>query len=206
MERKIKVAITGGIGSGKSTVCEWIAELGHPVFSCDTIYKQLYPTEEFQRELRLAFPACVKDGIVDKTLLTKTVFSDNLALEKLNRLSHPRIMARLYAEMEKVNAPISFAEVPLLFEEGLDNAFDYVIVVLRNLEDRIAAVIERDGADRSAVLARIQNQWDYDLPQNRARLQEAKFFIIENRTNIQELRIEVQDILFWLLKEVKQLP
>jgi dephospho-CoA kinase len=199
MKQKIKVAITGGIGSGKSTVAKYIAELGHAVFSCDEIYKELYDSPIFQGELMLAFPDCVKNGRVDKGLLSQKVFSDSLALQKLNTLSHPRIMSCLYEKMSKVSEPIAFAEVPLLFEGGLEQDFDYVIVVLRNIERRIAAILERDGVDRTAALARIQKQWDYDLPQNRIRFKEKKFFIIENDADIQCLQQAIERTLSHLI-------
>ena len=95
MKDKIKVAITGGIGSGKSTVTEYIADMGYSVFSCDTIYKEIYPTDAFQQKLRAAFPSCVKNGLLDKKLLTAAVFSDDAARKTLNALTHPCILSHL---------------------------------------------------------------------------------------------------------------
>ena len=201
MKDKIKVAITGGIGSGKSTVAEYIADMGYSVFSCDTIYKEIYPMDAFQQKLRAAFPSCIKNGLLDKKLLTAAVFSDDAARKTLNALAHPCILSRLYEKMDCVNSPIVFAEVPLLFETGLEDAFDFVIVVMRDIEQRIHAIIERDGGTSNDARKRIQAQWDYDSPQNRLRLQEKKFFILYNQADLDQLKNGVNEILYSISNE-----
>ena len=201
MKNKIKVAITGGIGSGKSTVAEYLSNMGYSVFSCDTIYKEIYPTDAFQQKLRAAFPSCVKNGLLDKKLLTAAVFSDDAARKTLNALTHPCILSRLYEKMDCVNSPIVFAEVPLLFETGLEDAFDFVIVVMRDIEQRIHAIIERDGGTSNDARKRIQAQWDYDSPQNRLHLQEKKFFILYNQADRDQLKNGVNEILYSISNE-----
>ena len=204
MRSIIKVAITGGIGSGKSTVSKYISDLGYPVFSCDEIYKNIYATDDFQNQLSEAFPACVKNGRVDKGLLAKIVFSDPSALQRLNKLSHPIIMSELFSQMQAANAGVVFAEVPLLMEEKLDDDFDCVIVVMRDKEKRVEGICNRDKTDRAKAESRIKNQWDYDSPENKQKLLQDKFFILENNATEQHLQSNVKKLIDELILKMKQ--
>lgn len=158
-----KIAITGGIGSGKSAVCRILKERGYPVFSCDEINRTLLSEKSYLDGLCALFPACVKDGNLQKTALAALVFSDKEALETFNAYAHPRISERLQREMEGARKTC-FAEVPLLFESGIAEQFDGVIVVLRNKEERIRAVVTRDGLTAERAEARMKQQFDYDGP------------------------------------------
>lgn len=195
MKSKIKVAITGGIGSGKSTVSKYISDLGYPVFSCDEIYKKIYTTDDFQNQLKVVFPNLVRDGRVDKCLLAEAVFSDPISLERLNALSHPIIMSKLFSQMEESTSDVVFAEVPLLLEVNLDEEFDIVIVVFRDKEKRIEAICNRDQTNRVAAEARIKNQWDYDSDKNKSKLLQDKFFILENNSTEQQLQSNVRKLI-----------
>ena len=158
-----KIAITGGIGSGKSAVCRILKERGYPVFSCDEINRTLLSEKSYLEGLCALFPTCVKDGNLQKTALAALVFSDKEALETLNAYAHPRISERLQRDMDGAEKTC-FAEVPLLFESGIAEQFDGVIVVLRNKEERIRAVVTRDGLTPEQAEARIKQQFDYDGP------------------------------------------
>jgi dephospho-CoA kinase len=193
--KKFRVAITGGIGSGKSTVARYIAEQGYPVYSCDEIYKQLYNTSKYQKELQEAFPSCVVDGKVDKTLLSSLVFNDPQSLQKLNALAHTRIMQTLEREMEHAKNRIVFAEVPLLFEGGYETLFDAVLVVLRDREQRISSIVSRDQLERGAAEKRLFSQIDYDNSKRIADFQEKGYFLIKNNKSQSDLKNEVEKIL-----------
>ena len=158
-----KIAITGGIGSGKSAVCRILKERGYPVFSCDEINRALLGEKSYLDGLCALFPACVKDGKLNKTALSALVFSDKEALKTLNAYAHPRISERLRCDMEGAEKTC-FAEVPLLFESGMTKQFDGAIVVLRNKEERIRAVVTRDGLTAEQAEARMKQQFDYDGP------------------------------------------
>lgn len=158
-----KIAITGGIGSGKSTVCRILKERGYPVFSCDEINRTLLSEKSYLDGLCALFPTCVKDGNLQKTALAALVFSDKEALETLNAYAHPRISERLQRDMDGAKKTC-FAEVPLLFESGTTKQFDGAIVVLRNKEERIRAVVTRDGLTAERAEARMKQQFDYDGP------------------------------------------
>ena len=158
-----KIAITGGIGSGKSAVCRILKERGYPVFSCDEINRTLLSEKSYLDGLCALFPACVKDGKLNKAALSALVFSDKEALKTLNAYAHPRIAERLRRDMEGAEKTC-FAEVPLLFESGMTKQFDGTIVILRNKEERIRAVVTRDGLTAEQAEARMKQQFDYDGP------------------------------------------
>lgn len=161
----MKIAITGGIGSGKSTVAKIYKDLGYKVCSCDEIYKELLLDENFVNVVCSAMqipPISHENGIIsiDKDLISQKVFNDIEAKKLLESITHPAIMKR--ANEICNNSDVCFVEVPLLFENGMEKDFDEVIVVLRAEEDRISAVVERDGLDRQKILNRIKNQINYE--------------------------------------------
>ncbi len=184
----MKIAITGGIGSGKSTVSEIIKSFGYSVYSCDEIYKDIVKEEDYLNSLKLTFgERCVKDGVIDRAYLSSLVFSSKENVIKLNCISHPLIMDRLISLM-KGDKGLSFAEVPLLFEGGFESMFDGVIIVYRSLNERIRAVMERDGTTYEKVLDRINNQVDY------GKLKNEGYMVVKN-TDMQSLKDEVRRVL-----------
>lgn len=161
-QNKVFVAITGGIGSGKSSALACIKSMGYPSFSADEFGRGIYKEKTVFEETARAFPHCIKAGEVDRKMLAETVFSDPEKLKNLNAITHPAIMKKMFAEMERAEGRLVFAEVPLLFEEGYESLFDEVIVLVRAAEERIGAVAARDGISREDVSSRIKNQWDYE--------------------------------------------
>ena len=181
MRQNKRIAITGGIGSGKSTVLAVFRELGYPVFSCDEIYAELLTEPDFIKEIQAVFPQCVKGEKLDRAELSKLVFSDTDGeIERLNALTHPRILERLLKNMD--GYPLAFAEVPLLYEGGFEQLFDGVIAVYREQEERIRAVQERSGLTREEVEKRIARQY----PQEK--LKERTEFVIENTGSEERLK------------------
>jgi len=157
----MKIAVTGGIGSGKSALSSAFKEMGYPVFSCDEIYKDIFSTEEYKNVLVGVFgKGILTDGCLDRKKISAEVFSDKDKLAALNAAAHPRIIKKLNEEMEKY--PVSFAEVPLLFECGCENSFDKVIIVYRDKETRILSVMARDGLSREEAERRMAVQTDYE--------------------------------------------
>lgn len=188
-----KIAITGGIGSGKSTVAEIISREGYPVFSCDEIYNELLCRREFLNKIAQEFEGVLNpDGTLDRVKLSEKVFNNKAELEKLNAITHPAIMEEVFTRSEKYK--ISFTEVPLLFESGLENYFDGTIVVLRKFEDRITSVSKRDGIDPNSVILRINSQFNYD------NCNFAKYYVIHNDGNFDDLTRETDRILQKILK------
>ncbi len=188
MQSNLKVAITGGIGSGKSTVSRLIAERGFSVISCDDVYKKLLTEKSFIEKLSSEFGDILnKEGRIDKAKLSALVFSDNNKLERLNALTHPLIMQRVFEQAE--GKDVIFCEVPLLFESGLQGEFDKVIVVLRDIESRIQAVRERDKLSENDILKRIKRQIDY------GNYDFTQYYVIHNDKNLSDLTAQITDIL-----------
>lgn len=163
VEKKL-IAITGGIGSGKSAVSSIIKQMGYPVISADEMVEKLYKKRSFLVKIKRLFPTAVKGIVklsVDKSEIAKIVFSDSQKLKMLNQLIHPSVMSEGLKRLKKENARLAFMEVPLLFEGAYQNLFDEVIVVLRDIEGRILSVISRSSLTREQVLERISNQIDY---------------------------------------------
>ena len=194
---KFCVAVTGGIGSGKSTVLRMIGEMGYPVFSADAIARGIYADGEVLQAVRKRFPHCVRNGEVDRKALADTVFSDRDSLLALDCVTHPAIMRRLWEKMEAAPGAVAFAEVPLLLEDGREGDFDRVLIVCRTQKDRIRAVMERDGLCREDVLARMKNQFDYEKnPLN-------GHTVIKNDGDLSALRAEVERVVHAIAAEAE---
>ena len=189
-----RIAVTGGIGSGKSSVMDALRDMGYPVFSCDEIYADMVNSADYLNELSKIFPKAVKDNRLDKKQLSQIVFNNPEALQRLNAISHPMIMQKLNERMNACSAPLVFAEVPLLFENGFEKDFDSVIVVLRDINNRITAVCNRDGLTKEQTISRINAQFDYDCLDNQKYLQSINAHIIQNDGEKSALIQKVSDI------------
>lgn len=192
--QNIKIAVTGGIGSGKSTVAELLRSKGLSVFSCDEIYHKLIKQKDYLAAIEARFPNTIKDGKLLKEKLSQIVFTDKDALEALNSITHPLIIKELEKEMEEVQAPFVFAEVPLLFEGKFDSRFDRILVVLREKHSRIHAIMKRDRLKETCIIARMNNQFDYDRNKE-ALTKNRKVFLINNNDSQEALEKEVSNFL-----------
>ena len=172
-QNNIKIAVTGGIGSGKSTVLSIIGNSGYPVFSCDEIYKELLEDKKFIDKIEEEFGNILsEDGKLDRQKLSAMVFGDFDARQRLDSITHPEIMRLAFEKMSLHR--MSFLEVPLLFESGFEKIFDKVIVVLRDKEERIKSIIQRSGLRREEAVLRIKSQFDYD------NFDFAEYYVIHN--------------------------
>ena len=193
------IAVTGGIGCGKTTVIEQVKELGYPVFSCDKIYHQILECPDYIRDINENFNNVVVNGRIDRSALRELVFESQEVREKVNALAHPRIMAKLFSLMRDCEDDLAFAEVPLLFEGNYQKDFDGVIVVLRNISARIKAICERDGGDEETALQKIRAQFDYESKENLRKLQTEKIRIIRNDGAKEELKYQVEKAIEFFL-------
>lgn len=193
MRQNKKIAVTGGIGSGKTLFCNILKDLGYEVFSCDEIYRELMQEEAYLALLKAQFPDCFLSGSLDKKRLAERVFSNREDKRTLEALAHPVIMQRLLTKME--GKEISFAEVPLLFEGGLEGLFDYVIAIVRNKEERVKAVMERSRLTKEEILSRMENQFDPTL------LSQKNCLIVENDGSEEELKRNAREILTKISEE-----
>lgn len=191
-QNNLKIAITGGIGSGKSTVANLIREQGYTVFSCDEIYAELLNNADFINKLAQAFEGVINaDSSLNRAELSKRVFSNEEQLAKLNEITHPAIMHSAFSKME--GYPISFLEVPLLFENSFESLFDSVIVVLRERKERVKSIIVRDKLTYDEADLRIKSQINYD------KFDFTEYYVIHNCSNLQDLKSKTVEILDKLL-------
>ena len=158
----MKVGVTGGIGSGKSTIAKAFELLGARVFRADAEGKQILNEDsELQRLLMERFGNAIygPEGI-DRQRLAAIVFEDRSKLEELNKLVHPRVRIRFqkWCEEQK-EAPYLLEEAAILFESGGYQEMDHMILVTAPEEMRIQRVMERDGASREQVRSRMSEQW-----------------------------------------------
>lgn len=186
-----KIAITGGIGSGKSTICALIKEQGYPVFSCDEIYNDIITMPLYIEKISCTFPSAVKNGQIDRQTLRNIIFHDDSMRERLNAIAHPLIMERLQEKMHSCCSPLIFAEVPLLFEGGYENLFDYIIIVKRDMDMRMDAVAIRDGVSLEEVKLRIKAQIDYEGETVQNVIKNRRATILQNNTDINNLKKEI---------------
>ena len=187
--KKMRIAITGGIGSGKSFVLDAIKQMGYETFSCDEIYREICDEKNYVRRLEEEFGKVSLNGKLDKAALAKIVFSDEEKLKKLNEIAHPIIMKNLSERMDKIK-DVCFVEVPLLFEGGYEDLFDKIIVVTRDKKERIAAVLERDNTDENSVLKRMEKQFDYDKLNSQK--SSPKIVILENKGSVGEFITKIK--------------
>ena len=189
------VALTGGIGSGKSLVAHFLREMGYPVFSCDELYKEVIESDEYIQKLKILFPTAVQDGKVDRKTLSEVVFNDEDQLERLNSLAHPLIMDLLMKKMKACGERLAFAEVPLLFEGNFENLFDKVIYIARDKTQRVQAVLQRDGLSVEDVEKRIQCQFDGDTVSGQERLKKSNAIVIYNNGDKESLKEKILETL-----------
>jgi dephospho-CoA kinase len=156
----LKVGITGGIGSGKSTVTKIFSSLGVPVYFADDAAKRMMNEDpEIQLQLMKAFGAdTYMEGVLNRKYLSSIVFNDPVKLELLNSIVHPVTIHDAAVWMSKQTAPYVIKEAALIFESGSQDMLDHVIGVYAPESLRIYRVMKRDGVTREDVKARMRKQ------------------------------------------------
>ena len=164
MKKKI-IAITGGIGSGKSLALNILRQAGYKAVSCDEITAELYKKISVKEEIGKIFPSAVSGGSrlhIDKKEIARQAFSCEEKRERLNALLHPLIMSAAIRRAKRTEKNLSFVEVPLLFETKSESLFDGVIVILRDKVKRIESVKNRSDLTEEEILKRIDAQYNYE--------------------------------------------
>lgn len=159
----LKIGITGGIGSGKSTVCKVFAVLGIPVFEADQIARQMMNSDpDVGKQLIHTFGESVylPDHTIDRKYLAGIVFSNPSLLAQLNSIVHPAVQKAFFDWVSKQEARYIIHEAAILFESGFYKLMDKTITVATNEDQRIQRVVKRDGISLEQVKERIRNQWN----------------------------------------------
>lgn len=149
----MRIAVIGGIGSGKSEVMKIAKKRGFFCLSADEINAELLKTPSYIQKIATLFPSVVSNGVVDKGALAKIVFSDSGERKKLNALAHPEIM-RVISECKE--SPL-VVELPL-FIEGGDEAFDEIVYIRAPLFKRISRLKKGRGMSVKQAVSRIRSQ------------------------------------------------
>ncbi|TDP57533.1 dephospho-CoA kinase [Flavobacterium dankookense] len=155
------IGLTGGIGSGKTTIANYFKSKGIPVYIADDEAKNILQTKEVQLEIRTVFGNTVfSDDKVDKNKLAEFVFSNPEKLKILNSIIHPKVKNHFDNWVEKQqNFPFVIKEAAILFESGSYKLCDKIITIVVPLDERIQRVIHRDTTSYENVMRRINNQW-----------------------------------------------
>ncbi len=156
-----RVAITGNIGSGKSTVSRIFNVMGVPVFYADVEARQLYYREDLKQKLSLIFGDVIFDNSneIDKKQLANIIFNDATKLQIINNIIHPLVFEKYEQWLEShKNELYTLHESAILFENKLEQHYDFIITVTAPAELRIARIIQRDNIDREKVETRMIHQ------------------------------------------------
>ncbi len=173
----MRIAIIGGIGSGKSEVLKIAKERGFFCISADEINSELLKTSSYIQKIQTAFPAAVINGEVDKKTLASIVFSNESERKKLNAIAHPEIMRKI---AEYAQSPLA-VELPL-FIEGGDEAFDEIVYVKTPLLKRILRLKKGRGMSVAQAIKRIRSQ----VPSSILRAKSTQ--IIDNKGSLDKLK------------------
>ncbi|PIE48293.1 MAG: dephospho-CoA kinase [Flavobacteriales bacterium] len=156
------IGLTGGIGSGKSAVSNYLKQASVSVYDADTEAKKLMHNDsEVKAELIRVFGSeTYVDGVLQTKVLARKVFNDKNLLSKLNAIVHPAVRRHLKTFVEESCQPYVIVENAILYESGFDALCHFVVCVTAPLDTRISRVMTRDGVSHAQVMARINNQWD----------------------------------------------
>jgi len=156
------IGLTGGIGSGKTTIANYFKSLGVPLYIADEEAKAILYTPEAVEEVKKAFTEDVfTEGLPDRAKLAAVVFSDPDKLKMLNAIIHPKVAEHFTVwKKQHENEKFIMREAAILFESGSYIDCDSIILVTAPVDIRIQRVMERDNVTREKVLERMNNQWD----------------------------------------------
>jgi len=160
----LKIGLTGGIGSGKTTVARIFEVLGIPVYYADQAAKDLMNQDpELKQQILDTFgPQSYRDGKIDRAFLAAQVFGDPEKLALLNALVHPATLRDADNWMKRQTTPYAVKEAALIFEAGMEKYFDYVIGVSAPESLRLERAMQRDQSSSENIVQRMQQQMDED--------------------------------------------
>ena len=192
----LKIGLTGGIGSGKTTVAQVFEKLGAPVFYADLEAKKCMQTDSgLIKQLKATFGNDIYvDRKLQKDRLASIIFNDDSALQTINRLVHPAVQRVFEEWCAAQNASYVLKEAAILFESGSDKELDQIVCVSAPDDLRKQRVMQRDGITESQVLERMSKQWE----QSR-KIELADFHIVNDEKQL--LVPEVLEVHSLLLKQ-----
>lgn len=189
------IGVTGGIGSGQSTVCQFLKDMGCKVIDVDKKAKQIINKDHgLQNDLKKTFGDQIFDnrGNLNRRLLASLAFQTEENTLELNRLVHPKMVAEVVEEMEHARFsqkyPLIVIDAALIFEISIEQMFAHIIVVYTSLQKRVQRVMKRDNQTRDEVMARVRRQ----IPlQDKRKWAD---FVITNDTSLDDLRKQTEAV------------
>lgn len=187
----LKVAISGNIASGKSTVQNILSSIGYKVIDTDIIAENL--RKDFRAEIVNVFSGIdilSENGEISRRKLGNVIFNDKNLKEKLEKFMHPKIRNEVFKFFDAhKDEKFVFVGIPLLFETGMDKDYDKIIFVHTDDEIRLERLIKRNGYTLEYAKKRIESQ----MPQNEKELKSD--YVINNKGSVEELRSQILEIL-----------
>ncbi|MBO7286542.1 MAG: dephospho-CoA kinase [Alistipes sp.] len=184
-----KVGVTGGIGSGKSVVCNMLRERGVAVYNCDIRAKELMSADEvIAKQLVERFgPETFVDGELNRAYLAERVFGNSEELAALNAIVHPRVIEDFEQWAQRQQGEYVVIESAILFESGIDSKVDVTVAVMAPESLRLERTMQRDGVSREQVEERMRNQLSDD-----ERCSRSKYAIVN--IELDELEEDVEQL------------
>jgi dephospho-CoA kinase len=193
----IVVGLTGGIGSGKTTVAQFFKLLGIPVYVADKEAKALMNRSKvIKRQLIALFgDKAYVNNILNREYLAECIFNNKVLLDKMNAIVHPKVASHFKHWLNKQDAPYIIKEAAIIFENNLESSYDYIITVVADEEQRIQRVIQRDSSNREKVKSIIKNQWS-----DEEKMKRSDFVIFNN--DLEKVEEQVSKIHKTILSEI----
>lgn len=157
----LKIAVTGGIGAGKSVVCQVFKKLNIPVFNADLIAKEIINNNsEVKAALIKAFGSDIylPEGIIHRKKLAEIIFYDKIALRKINSIVHPKVYETFQFWSEQQKSKFVIQEAAIVFENSHTDRFDKIITVTAPIDVKLKRTMQRDNVNKEKVLERMKNQ------------------------------------------------
>ena len=194
----IIVGLTGGIGSGKTTVANFFKELGIPVYIADVEAKKLMnKSKVLKRKIKKLFTEeAYINNELNRPFIASKIFNNEALLQEMNAIVHPKVGKHFKKWAEKQSAPYVIKEAAILFENNSYNQCDYVITVIVDEEIRMQRILERDNTTEAKVRAIMDNQWN---DEDKVKLSD---FVIKNNS-LKDTEKQVLTIHKKLLKTIK---
>lgn len=156
----IVVGLTGGIGSGKTTVSNMFKDLGVPVYIADIEAKNLMKTSKVikQKLIELFGPKAYENDELNRTFIASKIFNDDSYLKKMNAIIHPKVANHFKKWLQKQTSKYVIKEAAIIFEHNMQSQYDYVITVIANEEDRISRILVRDNTTKDKIVSIMKHQ------------------------------------------------
>jgi len=188
--KKLKIAVTGNIGSGKSSFCRFLEEMGYTVIKADEIAKSLMNNDpKIKTEIIKHFGKSAYDtNGLNKKYLAEKVFSNPINLEKINSIVHPVVIKKVGSLMDKClqTSNIVFHEAALIYESDIENKFDFVVLISADYKVRMERKKLHDNFSEDEFVRRESSQISEDEKKKRAD------FVFTNNGTVQELKLKAE--------------